>query len=329
MKEEAAERGARRSPRSAPSKNQRSLSSVILTMRLSAGLCVFAFTLAACGPDNRAQTTTSAHANDGNRCQEVTRDLPEWQNFTPPTHTEGDRTVMPIVFSDGTTAELVYPPQLDLASLGVSVLNTSGVVNGEPGSGRGVSIRYGVPPDSMKKGQEPSACYEGAHGQAEVWESGDRVVPQWMFVPLHSWTASIYDGNVGNFLSEDHREAWATRLAAEQRPDGWVFLRPTPELKIGPQHTGDVNIELGDLDERALILWPIQCRANPGEDPRDVHIQRGEVGGGQAFASWCDERGPMEVHVYADEAFIRNVAANLEIRNVRHADDPAKYHIVP
>jgi hypothetical protein len=37
----------------------------------------------------------------------------------------------------------------------------------------------------------------------------------------------------------------------------------------------------------------------------------------------------MEVHVYADETFIRNVAANLEVRNVQHAYDPEKYNVVP
>lgn len=237
---------------------------------------------------------------------------------------------MPIVFSDGTTAELAYPPELDLDSFGVSVLRTSGVIEGGgPDSGRGIDIRYGVPPDTMKKGHDPIACYEGAHGQIEVWETGDKVIPHWMFVPLHSWTAYIFDGIVGNFLSEDQRQVWATALDADQHPDGWVILRPTQELRIGTEYHGDVKIELGDLDQRALILWPIQCRANTDGDPDNVDVQFGEVGGGQAFASWCDERGPMEVHVYADAKFIRNVAEHLEIRNVQHAYDPENYHVVP
>lgn len=298
-------------------------------MRLLLVLSTLSLLLGSCGSESPIAPANPADPSSPNQCREVTRDLPTWRNFTPPTHTQGDRTVMPIVFSDGTSAELIYPPELDLSSLGVSVLRTSGLIGDETGSGRGVDIRYGVPPEDGKQGDQPSACYEGAHGQVEVWETGDKVVPQYMYVPLHSWTAAIFDGNVGRFLTEAQSEAWATALTAEQHEDGWVIVRPENELRLGTQYHGDVKMELGNLSERALILWPIQCRANAREDPSDVHIQYGEVGGGQAFASWCDERGPMEVHVYADEAFIRNVAANLEIRNVQHAYDPDKYHVVP
>lgn len=294
-------------------------------MRCLVALAALALTLGSCvaeGPAGRADPTNSEE------CQEAARDLPAWRNFTPPTHSEGESTVMPIVFSDGTTAELVYPPDLDLASLGVSVLRTSGVITDEPNSARGIDIRYGAPPEIVKKGDAPIACYDGAHGQVEVWRSGWKAVPLWVFFPLHSWTAEIGDGNVGNFLSEDQIRTWATTLRVEESPDKWISIRPGDDLLTGTEYSGDVSLEFGNLAERAIVLWPIMCREN-SDHPHNVKVQLGEVGGGQAFASWCDKHGPMEVHVYADEAFIRNVAANLKIRNVRHAADPAKYHIVP
>lgn len=298
-------------------------------MRLLSGLFATALVLGSCAAE---RPTTLASPDDSARsdeCHEAARDLPESRNFTPPTHSEGERTVMPIVFSDGTTAELTYPQELDLDSLGISVLRTSAVIEGDgPDSGRGIDIRYGVPSGSMTKGHDPIACYEGAHGQVEVWETGDEVVPHWMFVPLHSWTAYIWDGNVGNFLTEDQRETWVTALTADLHPDGWITLRASRQLRIGAEHTGDVQIELGDLRERAILLWPIQCRRN-SKNAQSMDVETREVGGGQAFASWCDENGPIEVHVYADAPFIRNVAKHLEIRNVHHAYAPEKYHIVP
>ena len=39
--------------------------------------------------------------------------------FVPSTHVEGGSVVMPITFPDGTTAELVYPPELDLSGMRV------------------------------------------------------------------------------------------------------------------------------------------------------------------------------------------------------------------
>ncbi len=40
--------------------------------------------------------------------------------FIPSTHTENGLEVLPITFPDGSTAELVYPPALDIAGMGRS-----------------------------------------------------------------------------------------------------------------------------------------------------------------------------------------------------------------
>jgi hypothetical protein len=39
--------------------------------------------------------------------------------FVPPTYREGNSVVLPVTFPDGSAAELVYPSDLDLASMGV------------------------------------------------------------------------------------------------------------------------------------------------------------------------------------------------------------------
>lgn len=39
--------------------------------------------------------------------------------FVPAIQREGNRVVLPVTFPDGTSAELVYPPELEIAELGV------------------------------------------------------------------------------------------------------------------------------------------------------------------------------------------------------------------
>lgn len=77
------------------------------------------------------------------------------RGFVPATHREGDRVVLPIAFPDGTTAELVYPPELDIAELGL-IPYTSGAlrrINLTPTRGDSVArdfvIRYGVLDDLL------------------------------------------------------------------------------------------------------------------------------------------------------------------------------------
>ena len=267
-------------------------------------------------------------ASTGDECVAAERAAPPAQDFVPEVDVEDENSVMRVVFSDGTTAELIYPTHLDLSSLGVSSIRTSGVLAEDQSSSRGIVLSYGVPAQTQSTG-DPLECYEGAHGQVEVWATGDAAVPRQMFVPLHSWTAVISDGSDGSRLSSRQERVWAASVAADQRPDGWIVLREKAPLRTGPDYTGNVSLELGRIDQEAVLLWPVQCEAHPGGAPRDVDIQLGEVGGGQAFASWCDEGGPMEIHAYGSAAFIRDLSEHLTIRNVRHASDPGNYHIVP
>jgi hypothetical protein len=90
----------------------------------------------------------------------------------PPTFAEDDRVVMPVVFPDGSTAELVYPPSLDLASLGLQAAQIWGRLTDNPGSDRDLWITYGPVGAANVSGDEPIECYEGVHGQVEVWRSG-------------------------------------------------------------------------------------------------------------------------------------------------------------
>ena len=52
--------------------------------------------------------------------------------------------------------------------------------------------------------------------------------------------------------------------------------------------------------------------------------------GREWFASWCLPDAPMSVHVHdSDGTFGRAVIEGLQVRDVRHAFPPDRYHIVP
>jgi hypothetical protein len=102
-------------------------------------------------------------------------------------------------------------------------------------------------------------------------------------------------------------------------------------LRLGPEHDGDVQLQLGDLSPRAVLLWPVRCQPRRRPDTTVIggHAVDLEVGSGW-FASYCLPKAPMAVHVYdSDGSFGRAVIQGLQVQRVRHAFPADRYHIVP
>jgi hypothetical protein len=241
--------------------------------------------------------------------------------FAPPTRREGDAVVMPVVFPDGTTAELRYPPELELARLGVSA-RISGVLAGDPDTGRGVEIVYGDA-DGLTAGTAPVACYQGTDGgQVELWPTRDPELRFWLLFRFGAWTVAVWDGNAGRLLGHRDRARWARSLVGRQTGRGWLVLGGRRPLRLGADHDGDVQLQLGDLSPRAVLLWPIRCTSRARPIPSRL--------GRDWFASWCLPAAPVAVHVYdSDGSFGRAVVQGLQVGDVRHARPPGRYRIVP
>jgi hypothetical protein len=73
----------------------------------------FAFLAAACETagesDSRARSTPPSSSQ---------LRIGDSESFTPATHKERGKVVMPVTFPDGSTAEIVYPPDTDIAAMG-------------------------------------------------------------------------------------------------------------------------------------------------------------------------------------------------------------------
>lgn len=238
--------------------------------------------------------------------------------------------VLPVVFPDGSTAELRSPPELDLASVGVWP-RTSGALGKDAATGRDLLIVYGNA-EGLTAGTAPVACYQGAdRGQVELWQARDPEVGFWLLFRFGAWTVALWDGNAGRLMGHQDRAVWARSLVGRQTKGGWLVLSGKRPLRLGAEHDGDVQLQLGDLSPRAVLLWPVQCASRRRPDTTMIggHAVDLDVGS-QWFASYCLPKAPMEVHVHdSDGSFGQAVIEGLQVRNVRHAFPPGRYHIVP
>lgn len=238
--------------------------------------------------------------------------------------------VLPVVFPDGSTAELRSPRELDLASLGVWA-RTSGVLGTDATTGRDLLIVYGNA-EGLAAGKAPVACYQGAdRSQVELVRSQDPAVRFWLLFRFGAWTVALWDGNAGRLLGHQDRAVWARSLVGRETEGGWLVLRGKRPLRLGAEHDGDVQLQLGDLSPRAVLLWPVQCKPRRAPDATMMgeHAVDLEVGS-QWFASYCLPKAPMEVHVYdSDGSFGRAAIEGLQVQRVRHVFPAARYQIVP
>jgi hypothetical protein len=96
------------------------------------------------------------------------------QDFVPETSGEGADEVLPVVFPDGSTAELVYPPRLRIAELGVQPAVSLGI---EKPRHRFAHVRFLLitrTPIKEFRNEEPLVkSYEGASGTVKVWKAKD------------------------------------------------------------------------------------------------------------------------------------------------------------
>jgi hypothetical protein len=139
----------------------------------------------------------------------------------------------------------------------------------------------------------------------------------------------VYDyQETGARMSEEQRSLWATHLHGRETPGGWLVLEADSPLTLaragehaGPQidfwYPGVVKGVLLFAGECAPLLAGEGFKEEDIEIVDGVSVARTKDAHGDWFASWCDPKVPMRVHVYSgrDEALIDAVIAGLEIRS--------------
>jgi len=242
--------------------------------------------------------------------------------FVPRTHREDDSVVMPVTFPDGTTAELVYPPELDLSSLRVQPYSS--------GYGPGFGRDFLVYDESIG---EVIGSYEGAELLAEYDKGHGSTVGFWRLPPdgvylafqFGSWTVLVYDyAEEGAQMTDQDRALWATNFHGRDADDGFLLLEADPPLRLaqaGEQAGPELQFWSRAGGFSGVLLFAGECTPyHEGEGGfDDIEMVNGlAVSRDDEFADWCVPKASMTVHVYQDpgDTFIDDMLDGLQIRNV-------------
>jgi hypothetical protein len=221
---------------------------------------------------------------------------------------------MPVTFPDGTTAELVYPPKLDLSDLRVQPYS-SGY---GPGFARDFLV-YDKPIGDVIGSYEDAellAEYDDGHGgTVGFW----RLPPDGLYLAFQfgSWTVLVYDyAEEGAQMSDEDRALWATNFHGRDAEDGFLILDAELPLTLARtgEHSGpELELWSRSGDFSAVLLFPGECTPYGDEMVNGLTVDRDDE-----FAAWCIPHAPMTVHVYQEprDTFIDDVLSGLEVRNV-------------
>jgi hypothetical protein len=265
--------------------------------------------------ENAAAETRATRSGDG--------DL----EFVPATYREGDDVVLPVTFPDGTSAELVYPPELAIAELGL-VPYTSGRLHGKSPTpersdfvGRDFVIRHGDLARVLAEfsGQRPPAVlarYVGANGQTVgLWDVDVNDTAHYLGFQFGDWAVLVYDYVAGGAAMTDaERASWAANFSGRETDDGFLLLDGSGPLRLARigEHAGpELTLSAGDPN-RALILFPGACR--PHRD-QTMLVDEKLVSWNGGFANWCLSDS-MRIHAEGTRDFIGALIRGLDVRNV-------------
>jgi hypothetical protein len=218
---------------------------------------------------------------------------------------------MPVTFVDGTTAEVVYPKALDLASLGVRPGGSAELVDC-------CARDFTFPPggESWFAGAgRPLKQFAGADGQPVVlWPGRSNDVGRYLVFHIGSWWMGVWDNGGGSTMTDEQLAAWATHLRGRVTPDGFLVLLATSPLRLagpGPAATAP-RLAFGTQDGRSVALTVEPCDA-PTERSTD---------GARLYAKACHPDWSISVEAQGDQRFVETVLNELQIRNVRVAGRP-------
>jgi hypothetical protein len=237
--------------------------------------------------------------------------------FIPPTHRDGDSIVMPVTFPDGTSAELLFPQDVDLAGMGAQP-DVSYLWLADPAGRSPLSFYHEAADPQQFEGDAPEDVYRSRNGDpVELWvasaEASARNVPYWLVFHIGSWTVLAPVEDLGSAPDV------ARALGGHETSDGFVVMDAEPPLALADEggEGGGPGITFGDSDPRPnyvgsdpfrmIILWPVVggCQADPNGPTAE-------------YASLC-LGDAIDASIYGDQPFVSLLYRFLRARNLRLA----------
>lgn len=227
------------------------------------------------------------------------------RGFIPESTVADGIASIPVTFPDGSTAVVEAPE-----SAGVHELEARPDMSGGPQrEWVRPAISFGGSPIRL---QGPVDCIRGPGAEeVPVWEGNwlGNGPKRLLSLRFGSWYVQVVEERAP--LGQ-----WARQLHGEVTGDGWLTLRGSGTVKMGPQRDGgDSNVMFYDRDN-ILSIWVVEC------DRDEPEISR-------AFGSFCSGDGRAEIHVQGNPAFVRAVVDGLTVTDVEPAYPLDRYAIVP
>lgn len=301
----------------------------------SGALVAAVLLVAGCGgsvdtSDRRGADTAAVEASDpqGRR----PGDTRSWR-FVPATRAEGDSVVLPVTFTDGTSAELVYPRRLELATLGLAPYG-SATLRGKssvPGRsdkvGRDFLILHGEAHDYLARSRWPKppsviARYKAADGQSVGLWNLPHPEPNYLGFQFGRWAVLVYDYPAGESggaaMTDAERAAWSASFSGRETADGFLLLGGSGSLRLARTgETAGPQLSFGSVGEPPwFALYPGPCK--PHRDQTQlVHGKFVEWTPG--FADWCLS-DTMRIHARGRGPVIEGLIRGLAVRDVTLAN---------
>jgi hypothetical protein len=260
-------------------------------------------------------------------------DARSWR-FVPAARPEGDSVVLPVTFTDGTRAELVYPRKLEIAALGLAPYG-SATLRGEspvPGRsddvGRDFLILHGEVHDylarsGLPKPPSPIARYEAADGQTVGFWNLPPPEPNSLGFQFGRWAVLVYDypadgESGGAAMTDAERAAWAASFSGRETADGFLLLRGSGPLRLARAgETAGPQLSFGSVGGPLwFALYPGPCK--PHRDQTQL-VHGRLVSRTPGFARWCLS-DTMRIHARGRGPVIDGLIRGLAVRDLTLAD---------
>jgi hypothetical protein len=236
------------------------------------------------------------------------------ERWAPPTYPEGDLLVMPVTFPDGTSAELVYPPELALEEL--SVYPDTFADGGPRQCGWSVhATRYDAHAGWIT-GEEPLAEHVRAGGATVgLWEgTPDNEPYDYLVYRFGSWSVLVPCLG-GGAIDQEALAVWAENLHGQETPDGLLALEGTPPLVLHPwrdQNGPTLRLSGNDV---VIDIRPRSEQCDPASG------WGGDTDAADGVVQWCVEPEG-GIYVYANafapggKDLLQALVDDLEVRGV-------------
>lgn len=242
--------------------------------------------------------------------------------FVPPTTSAGGKTQMPITFSDGTTANLLYDPALDLANLGVSLFD-SGTLDKFTRAGRQFQIDHG---GASFVANQPAP---GAPGVPGPGASTVPVLPaptptqgNYLDFKFGDWHVGVWEGVGDDLMSSTDDQAWAANMTGTQNAAGFLVLTAKPPLKMAAfGSAGGPSITIGDIFSTGVLMTPGPCSVPSGNNVSNnaggVPVRVSQNASNHYEGDLCLKDKNMEFLAYGSLSFVQGVMDSVELNSLK------------